>query len=180
MNSQKVIFTRDHAGIYGIATRQKNSVIQLLCVLKTRGPYCGMWDLPGGTPERGETLLETLEREVFEETGLTVSQAELMCQHQFLLPTKKTTRFCRHSAHLFKIARFSKPPPTSFPARDPGDPFMEDVAKAQWIIVGEISTEQITPFARLAICLTDGLIEPRVINGGTSKWHPGIYIENHL
>ena len=177
MNSQNLNFTNNHAGIYGIATKQKADAIQLLCVLKTRGPYLGMWDLPGGTPEKGETLLETLEREVLEETALTVSQASFLCQHQFSFRAKNTSCFCHHSAHLFKIARFSEVAPTTFPVRDPDDPTGEDVAKAQWITVKEISPGQLTPFARLAIFLILDLIEPDALDGGTSPWHPGIYTE---
>ena len=38
----------------------------------------GHWDLPAGGVELGETALEALRREVFEETGLTISRAEPM------------------------------------------------------------------------------------------------------
>ncbi len=34
----------------------------------------GRWQFPGGHPEKGETLLETAIREVFEETGLDISR----------------------------------------------------------------------------------------------------------
>lgn len=40
---------------------------------RTRGPYRGKFDLPGGTPEEGESLVETLRREMLEETGFQVS-----------------------------------------------------------------------------------------------------------
>ena len=43
------------------------------CIRKTRGPYRGRFDLPGGTPEEGESLVETLRREMLEETGFQVS-----------------------------------------------------------------------------------------------------------
>ncbi len=36
------------------------------------------WDVPGGTNEFGESLKETLTREVFEETGLNIEILELM------------------------------------------------------------------------------------------------------
>ena len=41
---------------------------------KTRGPYQNRFDLPGGGQELGEGLTETLEREVLEETGYTLSR----------------------------------------------------------------------------------------------------------
>ena len=46
---------------------------RILCIRKTRGPYRGRYDLPGGTPEEGESLVETLKREMLEETGFQVS-----------------------------------------------------------------------------------------------------------
>lgn len=36
----------------------------------------GTWELPGGKVEYGETAYESLEREVYEETGLSVTEAE--------------------------------------------------------------------------------------------------------
>ena len=36
------------------------------------------WDVPGGTNEFGESLKDTLKREIFEETGLNVEVEELL------------------------------------------------------------------------------------------------------
>jgi ADP-ribose pyrophosphatase YjhB (NUDIX family) len=54
-----------HTGCYALVLRGS----ALLCVRKTRGPYEGLWDLPGGAPEPGESPEETLRRELLEETG---------------------------------------------------------------------------------------------------------------
>ena len=54
-----------HRGIYGILVRDN----QLLLVRKSRGPYSGLLDLPGGKPEPGESDSEALIREWKEETG---------------------------------------------------------------------------------------------------------------
>lgn len=59
----------NHFGVYGVCIREG----RLLCIRKTRGPYRGRFDLPGGTPEEGESLVETLRREMLEETGFQVS-----------------------------------------------------------------------------------------------------------
>ena len=38
--------------------------------------FGGMWALPGGKIEKGETVKETAKREVFEETGLSLTSIE--------------------------------------------------------------------------------------------------------
>lgn len=62
----------NHFGVYGTCIRAG----KLLCVKKNRGPYIGRYDLPGGSQEIGESLLETLKREIIEETGFQVLSAE--------------------------------------------------------------------------------------------------------
>jgi ADP-ribose pyrophosphatase YjhB (NUDIX family) len=57
-----------HIGVYGIIAIDK----QILLIKKARGPYIGLLDLPGGSPEFYESFEETLYREVLEETGLKV------------------------------------------------------------------------------------------------------------
>lgn len=56
---------RRHFGVYGAYLERG----RVLAVRKTRGPYTGQLDLPGGTPEGQEQFSETLERELAEETG---------------------------------------------------------------------------------------------------------------
>ena len=45
---------------------------RLLCIRRGHGPGAGLWSLPGGRVETGESLHEALVREVLEETGLEV------------------------------------------------------------------------------------------------------------
>lgn len=62
--------TRTHKGIYGYI--ENNGKVML--IIKKRGPYTGMYDLPGGSPETGESEEETLQREIMEETGCHLTQ----------------------------------------------------------------------------------------------------------
>ena len=45
---------------------------RLLCIRRGHGPGAGLWSLPGGRLEVGETLYEAVVREVMEETSLEV------------------------------------------------------------------------------------------------------------
>lgn len=58
-----------HFGVYA----QIRDGDRILLVHKTRGPYTGLLDLPGGTPEPGESWPQTLERELHEELGLVLT-----------------------------------------------------------------------------------------------------------
>lgn len=60
----------EHFGVYGVCIRDN----KLLCIKKYGGPYNGRYDLPGGSRKPGESLLDTLHREIMEETSYKISK----------------------------------------------------------------------------------------------------------
>jgi 8-oxo-dGTP diphosphatase len=59
-------FVRDAAG-------------RVLVVQRAKPPGAGLWSVPGGKHEPGETLAQAVAREVLEETGLVVEVGALAC-----------------------------------------------------------------------------------------------------
>jgi len=50
---------------------------RVLVTQRARGPGIGVWSMPGGVVEAGETLTEALVREIQEETALTIEPVAL-------------------------------------------------------------------------------------------------------
>lgn len=59
---------------YGLLTNSQGKF--LLVKRSVDDTFPGMWEFPGGSVEKGESLLEATKREVEEETGVTVRVGE--------------------------------------------------------------------------------------------------------
>ena len=59
---------------------------KVLLVRRAGAPAKGLWTLPGGRVEVGETLVEAVRREVMEETGLTIDVIDLAGYRESILP----------------------------------------------------------------------------------------------
>lgn len=59
---------------------------RILLIERGREPYLGQWSLPGGIVEAGETLVEAIEREVLEETGLVVEAHSFFTVFERVMP----------------------------------------------------------------------------------------------
>ncbi len=66
---------RVRVSAYALAIRDNHVLMTQLAEKCTRG---GSWTLPGGGMDHGEQPLETLVREVYEETGLHAAEPELL------------------------------------------------------------------------------------------------------
>jgi 8-oxo-dGTP diphosphatase len=51
---------------------------ELLMVRRGKEPYKGMWSIPGGAVELGETLFQTAERETLEETSIRIKAESVL------------------------------------------------------------------------------------------------------
>lgn len=65
------------AAVSGLITGPDDKVLMVL------SPRRG-WELPGGQLDEGETLLNALTREVYEESGVTIQAGPLICIHHNL------------------------------------------------------------------------------------------------
>ena len=129
--------TRSHRGIYGIIRRDN----QILVIRKARGPYTGLYDLPGGSPEAGETPEQTLVREIKEETDCDVITAtnhreKTIFFSQFTKASGETGCM-QHTGILFDVTVDGTP-------TEQGDGL--DANGAVWVDIDTFSSQNATPF----------------------------------
>jgi 8-oxo-dGTP diphosphatase len=106
---------------------------RLLLIKRGHEPSAGLWSLPGGRIEPGETDAEALVREMREETGLEIEAGHLLGTVQ--RPGRQGTVIDIRDYTATVIGGTLRP----------GD----DAADARWVPTGELGT----------LPLTDGLVE---------------------
>ncbi|HEU5016476.1 MAG TPA: NUDIX hydrolase [Pseudolabrys sp.] len=84
---------------------------QVLVVRRARNPALGLYTLPGGAVEAGETLSEAVAREVMEETGLKVDPVGLAGEREVIVRDAEG-RTERHFVILCFAARWLSGEPT--------------------------------------------------------------------
>ncbi len=67
-------------GVGAVALRDGS----LLMVQRAHDPGAGLWSIPGGKVETGEYLVQAVEREVLEETGLRAEVGDLLGIHEVI------------------------------------------------------------------------------------------------
>ena len=100
---------------------------QVLVARRASGPALGVWTLPGGVVEAGETLSEALVREVQEETGMAVEPVALAGFREVLVRDDER-RLARHFVILCFASRWIE-----------GEPVLnEELAEARWLRPAEL------------------------------------------
>jgi len=111
---------------------------EFLTVRRARPPMEGLFTLPGGSVEAGESLVEAVRREVREETGLTIEPLALAGTRE-VITHDDGGRLQRHFVILAFAARWIA-----------GEPRLSDeLAEARWM----------RPDALRALPTTEGLAE---------------------
>jgi 8-oxo-dGTP diphosphatase len=106
---------------------------QVLIVRRARPPAHGMFTLPGGVVEAGETLFEAVVREVEEETALIIAPVGLVGFREVILRDDED-RVARHFVILPFAARWIS-----------GEPRLnEELAEAHWLRPSELAGLQTT------------------------------------
>jgi ADP-ribose pyrophosphatase YjhB (NUDIX family) len=100
---------------------------RVLLVRRARNPAQGLFSLPGGGVEAGETLFEAVTREVQEETGLMVEPFATAGQRE-VITRDAAGRAERHFVIIALAARWIA-----------GElSLSEELAEARWVLPGEL------------------------------------------
>ena len=97
---------------------------RILVVRRARPPSEGLWSIPGGRVEPGETLVEAVRREVREETGLDIDVEGILGRVD--IP---------HGDTVYDVADFAARVSGNVPPLAAGD----DAGEARWVTAAELS-----------------------------------------
>jgi len=107
---------------------------KILVVRRARPPAHGVYTLPGGVVEVGETLKEAVAREVREETGMAIEPVTLAGFRETVVRDAQD-RVERHFVILCFAARWQA-----------GEPVLnEELSEAHWIDPAELAGLETTP-----------------------------------
>ncbi len=116
----------------GALTVDKN---RILLVKRGTAPSKGLWAIPGGKIELGETMVQAVEREVLEETGIAIETSHIISVFDSI--TRDDTGVIQF--HYIIIDFLAHPlDPKATPAS--GD----DAEDARWVSVDELDNLPIT------------------------------------
>jgi 8-oxo-dGTP diphosphatase len=120
---------------------------QVLVVRRARAPANGLFSLPGGVVEIGETLVEALIREVREETSMAIEPVGL-AGYREAINRDRDGRIERHFVILPFAARWLA-----------GEPVLnEELSEARWLRPAELAGLPTTPGLAEIVASAFGLL----------------------
>lgn len=131
-----------HLGTYCLLFSKQ----QIVLVEKIRGPYTGLLDLPGGSIEYGEDIELALQREIYEEVGLKITDlmisSSVGLNYSFMKDNMPHNLF--HIGIIYEAVL-----PESVPLQTIEKEL--DVKVGAWYDVNELSKLNLTPMVKLAL-----------------------------
>ena len=113
-----------------------NKAGEVLLAKRRADVHCGgLWEFPGGKLEQNELLLTGLQRELHEEVGITVSQADYLFTLPWQYPSKPV------KLHVHSISDYQ------------GEPFGKEGQEVRWVPVADLAAYKF-PSANAAIVET--------------------------
>lgn len=110
---------------------------KILIIRRANPPSQGMWSLPGGMIELGETIQETTKREVEEECGIEIDVGDVFLVRNLIVPDdKRDIQF--HYIVTWMLAHYK-----SGEAR-PGS----DAMDTKWVTAEELNKYDMSPVVR--------------------------------
>lgn len=92
--------------VYAIIRNEKGEFLLLRRSENSR-TNPGKWDLPGGKVNQAESLKEGVVREVWEETGISISPVEIAGEVNFELPRKKVIAIVFNGGYVVSDVKLS-------------------------------------------------------------------------
>ncbi len=100
---------------------------RVLVTQRAQGPALGIWTMPGGMVEAGETLTDALKREILEETQITIEPVAL-AGHREVVTRDVAGKVSRHFVIMCFASRWIA-----------GEPRLnEELSDARWLTPSEL------------------------------------------
>src|SRR5437763_2422916 len=102
---------------------------RVLIARRAKGASTGLYTLPGGVVEAGETLHQAIVREIAEETGIAIEPVALAGQREFI-SRDEAGRVSRHFVILCFACRWIS---------GEGVPLLEELSELRWLRPAELT-----------------------------------------